>query len=419
VARRFGLATLGALAGLLFGVGPISASPSQSRWVGSWASAQMLVDPKDALPVNARKDTTLRQLIRTTIGGTSLRLRLSNAFGKTPLTINGVHVARAVSRSSSHIDPATDRNVTFGGAPAITIPAGAEYVSDPVVMPVPPLTTLAVTMHFDELPALQTGHPGSRATSYLANGDRLAASDLNGAQTIDHWYFVAGLDVQPSRPAAAIAVLGDSITDGHGVVSNSDTRWTDTLAERLRASAATRPLAVLNLGIGGNRMIEDGLGPNAVARFDRDVLVRDGVKYLIILEGVNDLGVLTRDAPASPEAHRALVEHMLSAYAQIIAQAHHRGIEVIAGTVMPYGASGYYHPAAVNEADRMAIDSWLRAPGQADAVIDFDVIMRDPEHPERLRKDLDSGDGLHPSAAGYRLMGYSFSLSLFTDKDHR
>jgi lysophospholipase L1-like esterase len=160
-------------------------------------------------------------------------------------------------------------------------------------------------------------------------------------------------------------------------------------------------------------MVEDGLGPNAAARFDRDVLARDGVKYLIMLEGVNDLGVLTRDAPASAEAHRALVQRMLTAYAEIIARAHDRGIKVIAATIMPFAGSGYYHPGASTEADRAAINRWLRAASHADAVIDFDAIMRDPAHPERLRKDLDSGDGLHPSDAGYQLMGYSVPLSLF------
>ncbi len=375
----------------------------------------MLVDPKDALPASAT-DITLRQLIRTSIGGSRIRLKVSNAFGRTPLTIASVNIARAASPGSSRIVAATDRPVTFAGARTITIPEGAEYVSDPLDFMVAGLTTLAISMHITDLPKLETGHPGSRATSYFVRGDQRSAPELSGAATTDHWYFVTGLDVDPGRPAKAIAVLGDSITDGHGVASNTDTRWPDYLAARLQASPATRAIGVLNLGIGGNRVLEDGLGPNAIARFDRDVLARSGVRYLVILEGVNDLGVLTRDAPASPAAHRALVQRMLSAYAQIVARAHDRGIKVIAGTIMPYGASDYYHPTAANEIDRAAINAWLRAPGHADAVIDFDAIMRDPKHPERLRKDLDSGDGLHPSAAGYRLMGYSVPLSLFTSR---
>jgi lysophospholipase L1-like esterase len=373
----------------------------------------MLVDPKDTLPAPA-SDLTLRQLIRTSIGGQRLRLRISNAFGRGPLTIAGADIALAVSQTTSRIQRGTDRPLTFAGQRTITIPAGAEYISDPVSIAVPALTTLAVSLHVTALPKLQTGHPGSRATSYVAQGDQLGAAELSGAAATDRWYFITGLDVESTKPAKAIAVMGDSITDGHGVARNTDTRWPDYLAERLQASPATRSVSVLNLGIGGNRMVEDGLGPNAAARFERDVLARDGVKYLIILEGVNDLGVLTRDHPVSAEAHQALVRQMLSAYAQIVSQARDRGIKVIAGTVMPYGTSDYYHPTAANEADRAAINAWLRAPGHADAVIDFDAIMRDPAHPERLRKDLDSGDGLHPSPAGYRLMGYSVPLSLFT-----
>jgi lysophospholipase L1-like esterase len=378
----------------------------------------MLVDPKDGLPASAT-DITLRQLIRTSIGGSRIRLKVSNAFGRTPLTIAGVNIARAASPGSSRIIAATDRPVTFAGARTITIPEGAEYVSDPLDLTVAGLTTLAISMHITDLPKLETGHPGSRATSYFVSGDQRSAPELSGAATSDHWYFVTELDVDPDRPSESIAVLGDSITDGHGVASNTDTRWPDYLAARLQSSPATRSVGVLNLGIGGNRILEDGLGPNAVARFDRDVLARSGVRYLLILEGVNDLGVLTRDAPASLEAHRNLVQRMLSAYAQIIGRAHDRGIKVIAGTIMPYGASNYYHPTAANEADRAAINAWLRTAGHVDAVIDFDAIMRDPKRPERLRKDLDSGDGLHPSPAGYRLMGYSVPLSLFTSRRAR
>jgi lysophospholipase L1-like esterase len=372
----------------------------------------MAVDAKDALPPAAAGDLTLRQLVRTSVGGTSVRIRVSNAFGREPLTIADVNIARAVSPSSSRIDSATDRAVTFQGARTVTIPAGAEFVSDPVAMPVTRLATLAVSMHLVSLPKLETGHPGSRATSYAVARDQVSARDLSSATAAEHWYFLSGVDVE--RPAtSAVAVLGDSITDGHGVATNTDTRWTDYLAARL---SKTRPTAVLNLGIGGNRLLADGLGPNALARFGRDVLARDGVRYLIVLEGVNDLGVLTRDAPVSPEQHHALVQQMIAAYAQMIARAHDRGIKVIGATIMPDGASGYYHPDASNEADRAAVNAWIRKPGHFDAVVDFDALMRDPAHPERLRKDFDSGDGLHPSPAGYRFMGDAVPLALFAGR---
>lgn len=381
-------------------------------WVGTWASAQMLVDAKDAIP--PAKDVALRQLVRTSIGGSGVRIRMSNVMGTSPMTISGMNLARALSAGSSKIDPSTVRSVTFAGARAVTIPAGAEYVSDPVEMRVPPLTTLAVSMRLAEVPKVQTGHPGSRATSYLAAGDQFAAADLHDARTVDRWYFLSGIDVEPERAAAAIAIVGDSITDGHGVVSNTDTRWTDTLAGRLQKSAATRSKGVLNLGIGGNCVVSTCLGPSAAARFGRDVLARGDVRYLIILEGVNDLGSLTREAPAPAEAHQALVERMIAALAQMTAQARERGIKVIGGTIMPYGRSGYYHPDAANEADRQAVNAWMRTPGHFDAVIDYDALMRDPAQPGKLRKDLDSGDGLHPSAAGYQLMGDAVPLALFT-----
>ena len=342
-----------------------------------------------------------------------MRLRLSNAFGASPLTLSGVNIARAISPGSSRIDGSTNRTVTFDGRRSVTIPAGAEYLSDPIEMRVSALATLAVSTFFSEPPKLETGHPGSRATSYFVAGDQRAAAEFHDAATIDHWYFLSGVDVEAQGPSSAIAIVGDSITDGHGVVSNTDKRWTDTLAEQLEGSPATRSLAVLNLGIGSNCLVAACVGPNAAARFERDVLARSGVRYLIILEGVNDLGTLTLDAPASADAHRALVDQMTSALAQMIAKARERGIKVIGATIMPDGSSGYYHPDAANEADRKAVNDWIRVPGHFDAVVDYDRLMRDPAQPNRLRKQFDSGDGLHPSAAGHRFMGEALPRILF------
>ena len=396
--------------------GPSFSAPSASRsrapvsWVSSWVSAQIPIDPKDAAPL---ANATLRQLVRTTIGGRRVRIHISNVFGAAPLTITGVHIARAISADSQRIDLPTDRSVTFNGAPAVTIPAGAEYVSDAVPMNAPSLATLAVTIHFAELPKVQTGHPGSRATSYFAPSDQLSAVELRGASTVDHWYYLSAIDVEPQSPSAAVAIVGDSIVHGHGVSSNTNTRWTDFLAERLKGSAATRSTAVLNLGIGSNCLVESCVGPSAAARFSRDVLERSAVRYVIILEGVNDLGMLTRDAPVSANAHHALVERMIGAYAQMAARARERGIKVIGATIMPYGASGYYHPDAANDADRKAVNDWIRTPGNLDVVVDFDALMRDPAQPQKLRKTFDSGDGLHPSPEGYRFMGEAVPLALF------
>ena len=410
------LTLLAAIAAVL-SAAPASAVSSvhpEIRWVASWASAQILVDPHDALSVTTRADVTLRQLVRTSVGGARLRIRVSNAFGQAPLSIAGMTIARALSPGSSRVDPSTIHNVAFAGARDVIVPAGADYVSDAVDMRVPAFATLAVSIHFPEAPKLQTGHPGSRATSYVSQGDQLSATDLEGATALDHWYFLSEIDVEPSGPSGAIAVLGDSITDGHGVVTNTNGRWTDVLAERLARSPLTRSLSVLNDGIGGNRLVDDGIGPNAAARFERDVIARNGVQYLIIFEGVNDLGVLTRDAPVSAAGHETLVRRMLTAYAQMIGRAHEHRIRVIGATIMPYGASGYYHPGAANEADRQAINAWIRNARHFDAVIDFDMLMRDPNRPSYLRKEYDSGDGLHPSIDGYRAMGEAVPLSLFT-----
>jgi lysophospholipase L1-like esterase len=392
------------------------AAPAEAKeppgWVVTWGTAQQEPEPHNALPAGALADATLRQLVRTSIAGKTFRVRVSNAFGKAPLTILGVNAARAPDPASSRIDPATDRPLTFSGSRQVTIPAGAEYLSDPVDLDLPPLATVAVSMHVAEHPPVQTGHAGSRATSYVARGNRLSAPELTEATKVDHWYQLSGIDVV-APGASAVAIVGDSITDGFGVKPNTNSRWTDFLAERLQASRRSRNIAVLNLGLGGNRVLRDGLGPNAAARFERDVLARSGVRWLVVLEGVNDLGGLTRDAPATPEQHRALVADMLHAYAQMVAKARERGIRVIGATILPYGGSAYYHPDAANEADRQAINTWIRAPGNVDAVIDFDRAMRDPGQPNRLRAEYDSGDGLHPSIAGYRAMAEAVPLSLF------
>jgi lysophospholipase L1-like esterase len=413
---KFRLVTLAFAAACMAAAGTAggqAAHTKGAKWVGTWASAQQEPEPHNAVPTGALHDSTLRQLVRTSVAGSQIRVRVSNAFGRTPLRIKGVNVALAATPSSSRIATGTDRAATFSGARQIAVPAGAEYVSDPIGMKVPALTTLSISMHIAEHPAVQTGHPGSRATSYFARGDQLSAPELAGSTSVDHWYQLSGVDVVERPARMAVAVLGDSITDGYGVKPNTNSRWPDFLAERLQASATTRGIGVLNLGIGGNRVLQDGLGPNAAARFERDVLGRSGVRYVIILVGVNDLGGLTRDAPVSAAAHEVLVAQMITASSQIVRRARERGIRVIGGTIMPYGGSAYYHPDEANEADRQAVNAWLRKPGNVDAVIDFDRAMRDPARPHLLRKEYDSGDGLHPSIAGYRAMAAAVPLSLF------
>lgn len=382
------------------------------RWVGSWASAQMAPADKDVLPASDIADGTLRQTVRLSAGGGKIRVRLSNAFGTEPLRLAGVRVAGAVAPGSARIDPTTDRPLTFSGQAGTTIPAGAEYLSDPLDFPAAPLSTLAVSIRFDGAPAKQTGHPGSRTASWIAPGDQLSSADLTGAKRIDRWHQLSGVDVLRAD-GASVVVFGDSITDGYGVVPNGNGRWPDFLAARLQANPRTRGVGVLNAGIGGNRLLLDGLGPNAMARFERDVLNQTAVKYVIVFEGVNDLGTLTRDQPASPEAHAALVARITAAYDQMIQRARQRGVKIYGATIMPYGGSGYYHPDEANERDRQAVNAWIRAAGRFDAVIDFDKLTRDPANPSRMLAAYDSGDGLHPSPAGYQAMAQAVPLDLF------
>jgi lysophospholipase L1-like esterase len=379
------------------------AGSSKEMWVGSWAAAQQVVEPKNALPPEDLSSATLRQIVHLSLGGPRMRIRVSNAFGTNPLHLLGVHVARPQSPATSRIDPGSDRSMTFEGHPDVLIPAGAEYISDPLSYPVSPLSDLAITLQIASAPQQQTGHPGSRATSYLARGTAGSAPELRG-NSFDHWYFLSEVDVSGSAEDSAIVVLGDSITDGHGATTNGNDRWPDILAARLQRSPLTRTIAVLNTGIGGNRLLEDGLGPNVLARFDRDVLVRDGVRYLIVLEGINDIGTLTRTSVATEAQHEDLVRGMIGVYRQVTLRAHAHGIKVIGGTVMAFGGSEYYHPGASNEHDRQKVNAWIRAPGHFDAVIDFDRITADPAHPDRLLAQYDSGDHLHPSLAGYRAM---------------
>jgi lysophospholipase L1-like esterase len=389
-------------------------SESEPHWVGSWAASQQLVEPNNALSADDLRDATLRQIVHLSIGGNEIRLRLSNRFGNTPLHLTAVHIARATSSSSNKVVPASDQSLTFSGSSDIIIPPHADYISDPVSFTVNALSDLAITLHIEASPAEQTGHPGSRATSYFTHGDSVSSPALLGAKNCEHWYFIAGIDVIAPAQASAVVILGDSITDGHGATTNGNDRWTDVLSRRLQLQPTTRNLAVLNHGIGGNHLLTDGLGPNALSRFDHDAIAQAGVRYLVILEGINDIGMLARTGEVPRAEHDALVHRIIGAYQQMIARAHTHNVKVIGATIMPFVGSDYYHPGPATEADRQAINEWIRTPGHFDAVIDFDQITRDPAHPECLLPAFDSSDHLHPSPAGYAAMADAIPLSLFT-----
>jgi lysophospholipase L1-like esterase len=384
-----------------------------SVWVTTWGASQQIPEPQNALPSDDLRDATVREIVHLSVGGPVLRVHLSNAFGVTALHFTSVHIAHPLSHSSSAIDPASDRALTFNGNPDVIVPAGAEFVSDPLNDPVAPLSDLAVTLHFDAAPTQQTGHPGSRATTWYIHGDAVSAPDLTEPKHIDHWYFLTAIDVQAATRAGAVVALGDSITDGHGATTNGNDRWTDVLARRLQGTNATQDIGVSNQGIGGNHLLTDGLGPNALARFDRDVLAPAGVKWAIVFEGVNDLGGLGLRGEVSQSEHDAFVHRVIEAYQQIIARAHGHGLKVYGATITPYAGSSYYHPGPMSEADRQAVNQWIRAAGHFDAVIDFDAVVRDPQHPGQLLPAFDCGDHLHPSPAGYKAMGEAIPLSLF------
>jgi lysophospholipase L1-like esterase len=374
------------------------------------------MEPKSSLSAEDLRDATLRQVVHLSIGGAELRLHLSNRFGTAPLRFTSIHIARPMSPPSAKIVQDTDTRVTFSRSAEVIIPAGADYVSDPIAFSVQSLSDLAITLHIDAASAEQTGHPGSRATSYLVEGDSVSAADLVNARRVEHWYFIAGIDVLASAKGASIVVMGDSITDGHGATTDRNNRWPDVLARRLRTQAPRTVLGILNEGIGGNRLLLDGLGPNALARFDHDVLAQSSVAYLIVLEGINDVGTLTRDAEVASVQHVALVRKILAAYEQMIARAHTHHIKIIGATILPFSGSNYYHPGPSSEADRQAINQWIRTRGHFDAVIDFDEVARDSKHPDHLLPAFDSGDHLHPSAAGYAAMAEAVPLSLFVSK---
>lgn len=379
------------------------------RWIGTWAAAPIPEMPGKDTPALAT--ATFRQNIHVSLGGSLVRLRLSNAFGLTPLKLAGVHLALAAPGGA--IQPGTDRVVKFAGQQAVTIPAGAPLVSDPLEFALPPQADVAVTIRFaPELPATLTAHPGSRTTSFLQPGDALAATAMPEAQKVERWYFINGLDVLVDAPAAsALAILGDSITDGRGTTTDRNNRWPDEFVRRYQSRADLSPLGVLNLGIGGNALVRGGIGPNILARLDRDVLAQSGARWLLVFAGINDIG--GRVSARKENREFASASEIIAGYQQVITRAHSRNLRVIGATITPYeGADFYWTPDG--EADRQRINDWIRHSGAFDALVDFDAAVRDPQSPTRLLPEFDSGDHLHLSPAGYARLGEALEPKLFS-----
>ena len=389
----------GLLALTLVALTGAGARGDESRWVGTWAASPQRTEPANMPPAPGLADATLRQVVHVSLGGRRLRVRFSNAFGAKPLTILSAHVATPAGGAAIRAE--SRKPLAFGGRSSVTIPQGAPVVSDPIDFDLAPLSDLAVTVRVKDSTDAITGDPGARCTSYLQAGDAVAEPDLPRAARTPHWYYLCGVDVDaPDSQAAAVAVLGDSITDGRGSPTDGNGRWTDHLARRLHEREGTARVGVLNQGLGGNRLLNDGLGPNSLARLDRDVLAQPGVRWLVVLEGINDLG--TRSATA---------RDLIGAYEQIIRRAHARGIKTYGATILPCEGSFYFKPEL--EAARQEVNAWIRGSGRFDAVIDFDAATRDPQQPSRLSAAADGGDHLHPGPEGYQTMAGVVNLKLF------
>ena len=389
------------------------------HWVSAWGSAQMVPDGGNVLPDALWRDTTLRQLVRLSLPAHELRVRISNVFGTTPLTVDAAAVGLARQPGSPDELPGSARALRFNGETSVMIPAGAEYLSDPVALDVPSGGDLAVSLHFLGEPVRQTGHPGSRAKTFIVSGNQAMGEAWKDVQSVERWYSLADVEVRAPRSVGALAAIGDSITDGHGVPTDSNTRWTDLLYQRMQREHLPA-MGIVNTGIGGGRLLRDGLGPNLMSRLERDVLTRAGVTHAVVLIGVNDLGNLHRNGGETPAERARLVADLEIGLKQLVERAHAEGICVIGGTVMPYMGSDYYRPNAANEADRQQLNAWIRAAGNFDGVADFDAATRDPAHPDSLAKWADTGDGLHPGGDGREAMAKAFPLdALNTCKWHR
>lgn len=380
---------------------PLKSHANQS-WVGTWSTAPQLVEPGNMPPAPGLANNTLRQVIRVSLGGDSIRVKFSNEYSQHPVTMNAVQIA--VSKGGSMIDPATAKMLKFKGNPVITMAPGTTVTSDAVAFHPMPRMDMAVTIFFGQTSSTVTGHPGSRTSSYILQGDKTSSVDFAGAVTTDHWYVINGMDVKTTGNSAAIAIIGNSITDGRGSETNRQNRWPDILSERLLKDPATAHISILNMGIGGNCVLKGCLGPSAISRFERDILNQQGVRWAVIFEGVNDLG------GASDTTASQVAANLIEAYQKMIALAHDKNIKIMGATIMPFKNHSYYTPA--RDKARNTVNEWIRNSGSFDGVIDFDKTMQDPLDQSTLLPAVQS-DYLHPNAAGHRMMGESVDLELF------
>jgi lysophospholipase L1-like esterase len=386
----------------------LKAQEKDTHWIGTWAAAPvgMRFNPGQIAP----GDSTYRDIVHVSEGGTAVRVQLTNEFGSGPLMIGAAHIALSDGPGDNAIESGSDHALTFSGQDSIMIPAGAFVYSDPVPLKVAAMANLAVSVYLPKQEIAKiTCHGDAQSTNFIAPGDEADAETLTGSRPIYSWCFVKGIDVTPeASDAGTIVAFGDSITDGWQSTRDGNNRWTDVLAQRLQDDPKTKNLAVINEGIGGNRLLHDGAGPNALARFDRDVLAQSGVKYVIILEGINDIGHTIKPLEPGDQVTDAQIEFALS---QLVARAHEHGLKVFGATLTPYVGAKYEAPAG--EKMREAENEWIRTSGVFDEVIDFDKATRDPANPLIFAPSMDSGDHLHPNPEGYKAMGSAIDLSMF------
>lgn len=382
----------------------LTKASAAQRWIGTWSASPMAL-PNTGGTLAER--VTLRETVHVSLGGSTLRVTLTNEFGTEPLLLESAAVAP--SQGAGKIDPAAQKPLRFGGQTHVRIPAGALAVSDPVALALPALSDLAVTLLFPaQLQHQITAHGFADQTNYEAPGDELAAATITKTHTFLEWRFLKNVEVLAGSDAGAIVCFGDSITDGAHSTLDANARWPDVLAKRLMTNGRTAQLAVLNQGIGGNRLLHDNAGPSALARLDRDVLAQSGVEYLIVLEGINDIG---HTADPKHNDDEVTAQRLFFALGQIADRAHAHGIKVIGATLTPYRGAGYFSPEG--EALRQAENDFIRHSGKFDGVIDFDKITQDAARPGTLQFAYDSGDHLHPKDAGYKAMGEAIDMSLF------
>jgi lysophospholipase L1-like esterase len=372
-------------------------------WVATWGAS-----PVAPLPANTTNpgftNQTVRLIVHTSVGGSEVRVRLSNAFGSDSLVVGAAHIA--LRSRDAGIEPGTDRALTFGGSGAITIPPGALVVSDSVKLSAPALSDLAVSLYLPGPTGQATWHPAAHATNYVSRpGDFTRDAQMPVDHTVASWFYLTDVEVKATRDTLAIVTLGDSITDGTASTTDANHRWPNLLAERL--AARHLKFTVVDQGIGGNRILHDVAGPNALARFDRDVLAQAGVGYVTVLLGINDIGRSGTGQPPQPVS----ADEIIAGHRQMVMRAHQLGLKIFGCTLTPYEGAAYF--SAEGEAKREAVNTFIRTSGAYDGVIDFDAAVHDPSHPTRFLGTYDSGDHLHPNDAGYQAMANAIDLSLF------